>query len=476
MSSRGQRRAVVLNRVLAGEWTHAEAAGSLGLSARQVRRLLAAYREDGPAALVHGNRGRSPAHALTEASRAQVVRLAQGRYAGFNDSHLTEKLAEAEDVTLGRETVRRILRGAGIVSPRKRRPPKHRSRRERMPQAGMLLQADGSRHRWLGEAGPSLTLVGGIDDATGTVPWALSREQEDAHGYLLWLEQVVRRYGIPRALYLDRHSIHDRHRSDPLVLAGDLSSGAWTTQFGRALAELGITHITARSPQAKGRVERLWGTLRDRLVGELRLAGVGTLAEANRVLWQWLPAFNARFAVEAATPGSAYRPLPPDLALETVLCFKYVRVVAADNVVHLGEHRLQLLPSHQRASYARLPVELHERLDGSLAVYHRGQCLATQPAPPTAPQLRARKAPRPQPAPAAEAQPHPETARPTPPSKPSADHPWRRFPAAGRTKSRSFNSELPARFGSILCGVFVFRTPRRRGPKLRQVRAAATNM
>lgn len=428
MTNREQGRALALNRVLAGEWTQAEAAMSLGLSERQLRRLLAAYRHRGVAALVHGNRGRPPAHALAEATRARVVRLARERYTGLNDSHLTEKLAEAEGMALGRETVRRILRGAGMPSPRKRRPPKHRSRRERMAQEGMLLQADGSRHRWLGEGGPYLTLVGGVDDATGTVPWALFREQEDAHGYFLWLEQVLRRHGIPHALYVDRHSVHERHARDPLALAAEMG-GDWTTQFGRALAELGIARITARSPQAKGRVERLWGTLQDRLAAELRLAAAATLAEANRVLWEWLPAFNARFAVPASVDGSAYRPLPPDLALETVLCFKYVRVVGADNTVHLGEHRLQLLPGRQRASYARLQVELHERLDGGLAVYHQGRCLATRPAPPTTPQLRARKAPRPQPAAAADA---------AAPPRPAADHPWRRFPTvAGRSKSRS---------------------------------------
>lgn len=431
MTKREQQRAVELNRVLAGAWSQVEAAVSLGLSERQVRRLVAAYRESGPAALAHGNRGRTPAHALDEATRARVLGLAHGRYAGLNDVHLTEKLTETEGLSLSREAVRRILRGAGIASPRRRRAPKHRSRRERMAQAGMLLQADGSRHRWLGERGPYLTLVGGIDDATGTVPWALFREQEDTHGYLLWLAQVVRRYGIPQALYVDRHSIHERHSHDPPVLAAEMGTGDWTTQFGRALAELGIARITARSPQAKGRVERLWGTLQGRLVAELRLAGAGTLAEANRFLWDWLPDFNARFGVEAATPGSAYRPPPPDLALETVLCFKYLRVVGADNVVQLGEHRLQVLPSRARASFARAQVELHERLDGSLAVYHQGRCLATQPAPPTAPQLRARTAPRPQPVAA------PAATVTTPPS-PRPEHPWRRFPAvADRTKSRS---------------------------------------
>ena len=429
MTQREQQRALALSRVVAGEWSQQEAATSLGLSERHVRRLVGAYREHGPAALVHGNRERTPAHALSAATRERVLVLARGRYAGLNDVHLTEKLTEVEGLRVSRAAVRRILREGGIASPRKRRAPKHRQRRERRGQDGMLLQADGSRHRWLGPAGPYLTLVGGIDDATGTVPWALFREQEDAHGYFLWLEQVLRRSGIPQALYLDRHSVHERHAHDPLVLAAEMG-GDWTTQFGRALAELGITHVTARSPQAKGRVERLWRTLQDRLVGELRLAGAGTLAAANRVLWDWLPAFNARFAVTAATPGSAYRPLPPDLALETVLCFKYLRVVGADNVVGLGEHRLQLLPTRARASYARLQVEVHERLDGSLAVYHQGRCLATQPAPPTAPQLRARKAPRPRPA-------TPSVAAGIPP-RPDADHPWRRFPAvAGQTKSRS---------------------------------------
>ena len=198
MTQREQQRAMALNRVAAGEWTQAEAAVSLGLSERQVRRLLGAYRERGPAALVHGNRDRTAAHTLSEATRAQVRRLAQERYAGFNDVHLTEKLTEVEGLRVSREAVRRLLRGAAIASPRKRRPPTHRSRRERRAQEGMLLQADGSRHRWLGPAGPYLSLVGGIDDATGTVPWALFREQEDAHGYFLWLSRWCGAPASPR--------------------------------------------------------------------------------------------------------------------------------------------------------------------------------------------------------------------------------------------------------------------------------------
>ena len=444
-----QQRAIVLTRVLVGEWTQAEAATSLGLSERQVRRLVRAYQTNGPAALVHGNRGRRPVHALPAATRERVVALAQEKYTGFNDQHLTEKLAVEEQLMLGRETVRRLLRGAGIASPRKRRAPKHRSRRERLPQEGMLLRADGSRHQWLGPDGPYLTLIGGIDDATGTVPYALFREQEDAHGYMLWLARVVQTCGVPLALYVDRHSIHERRAQDPLTLSEELVGGPRTTQFGRVLAELGITHIPARSPQAKGRVERLWGTFQDRLVSELRLAGATTMTEAQQVLEDFLPQFNARFAVPPAQPGSAYQPLPGGLVLEQIVCFKYLRVVAADNTVQLGEHRLQLLPSRERASYARLQVELHERLDGSLGVYSRGQCLASQPAPPTAPQLRARRAARPDAAPAVPAPARPAEGVATGPAagragagtatpKPAPTHPWKRFPAVtSRTKSRS---------------------------------------
>lgn len=451
LTSREQQRAIALNRSLAGEWTVAEAAAMLGLSERQVRRLRRAYAGQGPAALVHGNRGRRPVHALTAATRTRVVELARTTYAGFNDQHLTEKLAETEGVVLGRETVRRLLRAAGIASPRQRRAPRHRRRRERMAQPGMLLQADGSRHLWLGPDRPFLTLIGGIDDATGTVPWAVFREQEDAHGYLLWLAQVVHTHGLPHALYVDRHSIHERHPTDPLALSADLAGGSRTTQFGRAVAELGITLIRARSPQAKGRVERLWGTFQDRLGSELRLAGARTLADAQRVLEAFLPTFNARFAVPAAQPGSAYRPWPADLVAEEVFCFKYLRVVAADNTVQLGEHRLQLLPGRERASYARVQVEVHERLDGSVAVYHRGHCLATQSAPSPAPQLRARKGERvgtrarstgvlppaaPPAAGASAAAPPRGVAGPS--GRPAATHPWKRFPAVvPRTKSRS---------------------------------------
>ncbi len=432
---------MVLTRVLSGQWTQQEAGRLLGLSVRQVRRLQHAYAEEGVRALVHGNRGRAPAHALSAATRSRVAQLAHGKYAGFNYQHLTAKLAEEEQLALGRTTVRRVLAAAGRPSPRTRRAPKHRRRRERMAQAGMLLQADGSRHRWLGPDGPYWTLLGGIDDATGEVSWAVFRDQEDAQGYMEWLRQVVQRAGIPHALYVDRHGIFRRSPRERWTPEEELAGGPLPTQFGRVLAELGIRVIHALSPQAKGRVERLGGTFQDRLCSELRLAGVRTQAEANRVLWQWLPQFNARFGVPAAVPGSAYRAPPPAFVPEQGFCFQYTRVVAADNTVRWRDGSLQLLAGRERVSYARAQVELHERLDGSVAIYYQGQCLAARPAPPSAPVLRARKAPRPTPTPA------PRTAAGLSPGarRPAADHPWREpFPQKnGRTAREDRPPVLP---------------------------------
>ena len=388
VTGREEKRALALNRVIAGGWTAGEAAEALGLSARQVRRLKAAYEREGIRALVHGNRGRPSPRALPAEIRERVVELARGRYAGCNDQHFTELLADREGLLLSRESVRRLLRAAGIRSPRRRRAPKHRSRRERMPAAGMLLQIDGSRHAWLENRGPALTLIGGIDDATGQVPYAVFREQEDAQGYFLLLQEVVLRCGRPLAVYRDRHLIFERSTRERPTVAEQLTGRRDPTQFGRLLAELEITSIPARSPQAKGRIERVWGTLQDRLVAELRLANAASIAEANRVLWEFLPRFNTQFVVPPASPITAYRPLDHGQLPEEIFCFKYPRVVAADNTVQFGPHRIQLLAGPTRRSYAKTTVELHERMDGSLAVYYQGQKLATQAAPAEAPKLR----------------------------------------------------------------------------------------
>jgi len=421
----------MLNQVEMGRMRGWEAAEVLALSLRHARRLLAAYRKEGAQALAHGNRGRKPHNALDEGLKKQVVELARSTYAGCNFQHFTELLAEREDIALSRSSVRLILFGAGIRSPRKRRPPKHRSRRERYPREGMLLQIDGSRDDWLEGRGPYLTLVGAIDDATGKVPYGLFRGQEDAQGYTLLLDRIVENDGIPGALYHDGHGIFERSKREPESLEEQLMGRRESTQFGRIMEELGIISITSSSPQAKGRIERLWGTFQDRLKSELRIAGAKTIEEANRVLWDFLPRFNQRFAVPAAQPGTAYRQPGEGFIPEEVFCFKYRRTVGPDNVVRLGEHRLQIMPTNGRSSYARAKVEVHERMDGSLAVYYQGQCLAAKPAPPEAPLLRARNIKRAMPGGTESgevkiATPARKSSQPKAPWKPGPDHPWRR--------------------------------------------------
>lgn len=394
LNKKEQKRLMVLNQVVMGKIVGREAAEVLGLSLRHVRRLLAAYRKEGVQALAHSNRGRKPKHALDKGLRKQVLELAQSTYAGCNTQHFTELLVEREGVALSRSTVRRVLLHGGIRSPRKRRPPKHRSRRERYPKEEMLLQIDGSRHDWLEDRGPWLSLIGAIDDATGKVCHALFREQEDAQGYFLLLRHIVSSYGKPMALYHDRHGIFERSGREPESLEEQLEVRRRPTQFGRLMEELGIASIASRSPQARGRIERLWGTFQDRLVSELRLAGARNIEEANRVLWDFLPRYNQKFTVPAAQPDSAFRQPGEGFVPDEVFCFKYHRTVGTDNVVRFGEHRLQILPTNGRLSYARARVEVQERMDGSLAVYYQGLCLATKPAPDEAPVLRVRKADR----------------------------------------------------------------------------------
>jgi hypothetical protein len=371
---------------------------TITMSAKEQQRVLALTRvSEGvitleEAALVHGNRGRpSPKRTAPEIAEA-VVGLYCTRYAGTNIQHFTELLGEAEELHLSVITVRRILQHAGIAGPRKRRRVlAHRRRRERAAQEGMLLQLDGSQHEWLEERGPKFTLVGAIDDATGTVPAAEFREHEDSQGYFQVLERIVRTQGVPLAVYHDGHGIFDRSKGrhpDRLTLAEIITGKPAPTQFGRLLQELGITAIPAHSPQAKGRVERLWGTFQDRLVTELRLADVRTLAEANAFLRVYLPKYNARFGVPPATEGSAYRPLPADFPFEQHFCFKYQRTVAADNTIKLAPLRIQLLPDRRRASYVKAKVEIQVRMDGAIAVYHEDRLLHSEPAPAEAPVLR----------------------------------------------------------------------------------------
>ena len=385
------RRVHVLTLLEGKRITPVQAAEVLGLTLRQVRRLRVGLRREGPVALVHGNRGRPAPNRLPESLRALIVALARGRYVGLNDHHLTEKLTAVEGLTVSRVTVRRVLRAAGVVSPRRRRPRRHRSRRPRKAQAGLLLQLDGSPFAWFGPAQPPCSLLAAIDDATGTVLAGTFRTQEDAAGYLRLLHILGRTVGLPAAVYTDAHGIFVRNDSHWTV-AEELQGHQNPTQVGRALRALGIHHIVADSPQAKGRIERLWNTFQDRLVVEFALAGITTPAAGEAFLTTtFLPAFNAQFAVPAAVAASAYRPVPRGCDLDRICAFHYARQVARDNTVRVEEVVLQLAPGPHRRSYARAQADVVQCLDGSWRVYVGDRLIASSPAPPDPGQLRARK-------------------------------------------------------------------------------------
>jgi transposase len=434
------KRLYVMQQIGEHQLTGPQAAELLGLSLRQIRRLFAKYREEGAPGLVHGNRGRTPNNRIEEAVQAKIWELAQEAYQDYNDSHFTEELAEEYGLEVSRSSVRRIRRQNGQPSPRKRRSLRHRSRRVRKAQAGMLLQTDGSRHDWLEGRGPWLSLIAYIDDATNQVAGATFRDEEDAAGYFLGLQEICLTQGIPAAIYADQHTIFQSPTQ--ATLEQELAGETPRSQLGRLLDELGIELIAARSPQAKGRVERLWETLQDRLVKALRKAGASNREEANRVLGDFLPKFNQRFQVAPAQPATAYVPWPKDYRPEDYFCFKHTRTVTNDNTIPFDGHRLQIPPGPQRRSYARAKVDVWQHLDARLEVRYQGQSLATfepatdapvrvhkfQPAP-------GQEAPEKKPG-AAKALKKPKVRKP---SKPAADHPWRR-PLYAKPKERNGSS------------------------------------
>lgn len=448
LSQPEQSRLLVLNALNRGDLKMADAARLLGISARQVRRLRRAYRLRGAAALAHGNRGRPSPRRLPTALRQRILRLARTTYAALNHQHFTELLREREGLKVSRQSVSRLLQQAGIPSPRRRRPPKHRTRRERMPQEGMLVQFDGSHHPWLEDRGPRLVLHAAVDDATGKILAGWFDDEETAAGYFQIFRQLALGPGLPLAAYTDRHGIFRRARSGRWSVEEQLQGVRTPTQVGRLLQDLGIRWVPAASPQAKGRIERVFGALQDRLVAELRLAGIADKDAANAFLPRFLRRYNARFARPAVRPQLAYRPWPKNLTPESVFCFKYRRVVANDHTVALGPHVLQILPNGR--SYAKARVDVHQRLDGTWAIVYHGTPLHLRSLTPRTPgkpvRVDERRGARPhrrQP-PRMKTAPLRRTRNFTPPL-PAVDHPWRQYDQvmrlkaarAVRTKSRS---------------------------------------
>jgi transposase len=375
LSSREIQRLQVLEQVSRGTLLLVAGTPLMRISYRQAKRLWARYRREGPSGLAHRRRGQSARNAFGPEVRHRVLRLHQEHYARFNDTHFVEMLAEREDLRIGRETVRRWLRQAGIDPKRRRCPPRHRSRRPRRSQMGLLMQWDGSPHRWFGPERPSCCLLHATDDATGTVLGMLFRPHEDAIGYLRLLDMVLRRHGIPAAVYQDRHSAlyrNDNHWSHEEELAGV----RFPTHVGRVLQELTVETIPAFSAQAKGRIERQGGTFQDRLIAELALAGITDIDEANEWLEKtFLPRFNPRFAKRPEQPGSAFRKISAAQRY-LLVSFAYEATVANDNTVRLGGLVIDIPPGPNRRTYARRRVLVRQHLDGAWTLWLEKTCIA----------------------------------------------------------------------------------------------------
>ena len=368
-----EKRLEVIQRVFRSELTVVQAALVMGVSERQCYRIKARVGKGGAKGVVHGNRGRPCKRKTKEKVVNRIVELAQGKYRDFNDHHLTEKLKEQEKIKLCREKVRQLLRAHGIASPKKRRGIKHRSRRERRASEGMMLQVDGSPHDWLQGRGPRLCLIGAIDDATSKVMGALFVQAESSWGYFKLFCEIFTEQGVPQSIYTDCHSVFWTDREP--TLPEQLINTKPTTEVGRGLEELGVTLILAHSPQAKGRIERLWNTFQDRLVSELRLAKAETVEQATVVLQRYLPVHNRKFA-KPAKAQPAWRKLSAP-TIERALCFKQQRTVAKDNTVSFEGTVLQIPKTSAFRSYAHKRVDVHVLLDGAVEFFYKTEKIAT---------------------------------------------------------------------------------------------------
>ena len=415
LSSKELSRAEVMGRVKVGNLRLGEASELLELSYRQARRIWARYRGGGAKALQHGNCGRRSNRAYAEEFRSTVLEQVRHRYEEFGPTLAAEHLASDDGLAVPVETLRRWMKQAGLWQRQRQRKP-YRKRRERKAHFGELVQMDGSFHEWLEERGPRACLMHMVDDATTTVLGRFSAEETTwAAASLLrrWIEQ----YGVPQALYTDWKNVYvrppnaqERQRGEPAV-----------TQFGRMCGKLGIRIIAASSPQAKGRVERVHGTHQDRLVKKLRLVEIDNYGAANRYLEEhYIAEHNRRYARAAAAEADYHRRRPRARQLDEVFWLEEERVVSEDWVVRYKNRLLQLQRQSQHWAPSRSRVLVRENEAGEIAIYYRGQHLASREVPlPSIAMSRGRGA-APSPAP-----PSPSPPRSRPP-RPAAHHPWRR--------------------------------------------------
>lgn len=369
LSTHQQRRAETLTQLIAGKLSTLDAAQLLRVSLRQAQRLRQRFLAEGISAVVHGNTGRRPANRTDSAliERLRALCGPQGKYHDFNISHLADLLIRDEEIDLPRSTLSRLLRVNRVRLCSRPRAEVKRMRRERKSSEGMMLQIDATPFDWLESRAPRMALAAAIDDATGKIIYARFRPTEDQAGYLMLLRSIATSYGLPHLLYHDRHTIL-RSPKEP-SLEDELAGRPPMSQFQRVVASLGITSIAALSPQAKGRIERLWRTLQDRLTKELRLAGVCGLEPANAFLSAFIESFNHRFAQPPRQTESAWRRLPEELDLDYYFSTSEQRQVRRDHTITWLGQVLQIVPGKKEPSLVMKKVEVHVTPEGSLSIY-----------------------------------------------------------------------------------------------------------
>jgi len=379
MSQKELSRWEICKKVLEGDKTIKEASCYMGVCYRQARRIIRRAKADGVRGILHKSRGKSPKNAIRKETKDKIISFARTKYKGFNDTYFCEKLNEAEGISVNRETVRKLLRAAGEPPKVKRRSPKHRKRRERMPQAGIMIQMDGSHHDWLGKGGKRFCLMAAIDDATSQIVASHFSKGETTRDYMILVRNMIQKHGIPLSVYVDMHSALKVTRYEKRISEHDIEAQLegkfYETQVARAFRELGVNVIFARSPQGKGRVERVFGTLQDRMGSELRLQGAKTMEDANKVRARYMPNHNRKFAAPPRESESAWRSKESVPNWMDALCEKYTRTVKNDNTISFEGREFQIEKASERNSYARKKVEVRVKLDGKIEVFYENKKL-----------------------------------------------------------------------------------------------------
>lgn len=366
MAQHELRRLYVIRKAIDKAITQKDVSETIGVSLRQAQRMVARVRNEGDKGIIHKSRGRISNRSIPDVTRRRALSIFKSTYYDFGPTLASEKLFERDKIKINDETLRLWLREEGIpYKERKKRP--HRQWRERKACFGQMVQMDGSHHAWLEDRGPWCVFMGYIDDATG-IPFGRFYTKEGTNPAMDSLKRYIKRHGIPQSVYLDNHTTYKSPKKQSIE--DELSNIIALSQFERAAGELGINVIHADSPQAKGRVERLFRTFQDRLVKDLRLEGIKTIDEANERLKSFLPKYAKRFAVKARKDGDLHRPIPEGMDLNRILCVRTARALKNDFTVAHDRKLYQVLDNVRTRK-----VMVEDRLDGSMVIRHKDQVL-----------------------------------------------------------------------------------------------------